>query len=196
MHVSIVRRKVKNARVQIGPDMIVKVIIPMRYTQANLDLLLREKAAWIDKAIDFYAKRSAEVITLPNGEILYMGSAMCVEFDTSNADLLEKWYRKKAREYYSLRLAELAAQHGFIYNRLFIRGSKTRWGTCSRKKDISLNWRLMKSPSFVIDYLILHELVHTVHFNHSQQYWQKVEKVCPDFREAKKWLKIYGHTLH
>jgi Predicted metal-dependent hydrolase len=87
------------------------------------------------------------------------------------------------------RLLELAARHGFVVRRITIRNQRSRWGSCSRSGAISLNWRLIQTPPFVSDYILLHELAHLKHLNHSAHYWAEVARVCPDWRAAEKWLK-------
>jgi predicted metal-dependent hydrolase len=64
-----------------------------------------------------------------------------------------------------------------------------RWGSCTAKGHISLNWKLIEQPDFVLDYVILHELVHTVELNHSKRFWEKLRKVCPRADEGRKWLR-------
>jgi predicted metal-dependent hydrolase len=85
--------------------------------------------------------------------------------------------------------------HGLKVQRVTVRNQKTRWGSCSRRGTISLNWRLIQAPPFVADYIILHELMHLRQMNHSRKYWQEVENVCPGYREAERWLKAHGRLL-
>lgn len=87
------------------------------------------------------------------------------------------------------RVMQFAAQHQLIVRRVSVRNQKSRWGSCSRKGTISLNWRLVQSPPFVLDYIILHELMHLRHMNHSTRYWREVQRVCPDYQNAERWLK-------
>ncbi|HEV2328905.1 MAG TPA: SprT family zinc-dependent metalloprotease [Verrucomicrobiae bacterium] len=87
------------------------------------------------------------------------------------------------------RTFEFAAIHRLSARRVMVRAQRSRWGSCSFKGLISLNWRLIQTPPFVRDYIILHELMHLRQMNHSAQFWREVEKVCPDYRTAKSWLK-------
>ena len=87
------------------------------------------------------------------------------------------------------RITELGASLPFSWNRVFIRSQKTKWGTCSRDGHISLNWRLIKCPVTIWDYLIVHELCHTTHFDHSKAYWALVRSHYPDVDEANRWIK-------
>jgi predicted metal-dependent hydrolase len=80
-----------------------------------------------------------------------------------------------------------AQQHGLIVRRVVVRNQKSRWGSCSRRGTISLNWRLIQAPSFVAEYIVLHELMHLRQMNHSSKFWNEVENVCPEYRSAEKW---------
>lgn len=94
-----------------------------------------------------------------------------------------------------LRVLELAGQFGFPVKRISVRDQRTRWGSCSARNTISLNWRLIQTPAFVVDYIILHELAHTRHMNHSDRFWDEVARVCPNYPEAEAWLKTFGRQL-
>ncbi len=87
------------------------------------------------------------------------------------------------------RTRELAQKHGISISRVTVRGQKTRWGSCSARGTISLNWRLMHAPPHVVDYLIIHELMHRREMNHSGRYWKLVAEACPEYEVAEKWLK-------
>ena len=93
------------------------------------------------------------------------------------------------------RVLELAARHGLAVHRIIVRSQKSRWGSCSRRGTISLNWRLIQTPAFVSDYICLHELVHLKQMNHSPRFWREMERVCPDYRMAKRWLKEHSGLL-
>jgi predicted metal-dependent hydrolase len=87
------------------------------------------------------------------------------------------------------RLRELAARHGFEAGRVTVRDQRSRWGSCSPRGDISLNWRLVTMPDAVRDYVILHELAHLREPNHSRRFWRVMSRICPDWREARQWLR-------
>src|SRR5439155_12139449 len=96
----------------------------------------------------------------------------------------ERWQREFDRSYLIQRINELAAAKGFNCRRVFVRSQRTRWGSCSSKHNISLNWRLITAPKDVIDYVILHELLHTKIQNHSHRFWVHLSAISPRFREA------------
>jgi hypothetical protein len=88
-----------------------------------------------------------------------------------------------------VRTRELALLHGIAIHRVSVRAQKTRWGSCSARGTISLNWRLIQAPPRVVDYLIIHELMHRREMNHSARYWKLVAGAFPDYRRAEQWLK-------
>jgi hypothetical protein len=104
---------------------------------------------------------------------------------------VEEYMRALARRELALRAEELARLHGAPMRRVIVRNQKSRWGSCSVRGTISLNWRLIQVPEAVRDYIILHELTHLRHLNHSPRFWAAVGEVCPDYRAAEDWLK--GH---
>lgn len=103
--------------------------------------------------------------------------------------LLEQWYRKEAKIHMAQRLIALSAQIGVQAKSLTIRGQKTCWGSCSARGAISINWRLILAPSHVVDYVLVHELCHLRHLNHSPEFWDSVEKIEPDYRGMRKLLR-------
>jgi predicted metal-dependent hydrolase len=112
-----------------------------------------------------------------------------IEGNQDYRPLMEKYLRELAVRELPARVKELEALHGFSVRRITIRNQRTRWGSCSRTGAISLNWRLIQTPDFVRDYIILHELAHLRHMNHSDLFWDEVQRLCPEYFEAEKWLK-------
>ena len=109
---------------------------------------------------------------------------------------LERWYRTEAARLINERTDKLSSDMGISYKRIVIRGQKTRWGSCSRKKNLSFNWKLIMAPQPVLDYVIIHELIHLKEMNHSKKFWELVAQYCPGWREHKKWLKQHEADLH
>ncbi len=97
--------------------------------------------------------------------------------------------RKQAKKILPKRLSELANLHGFKYNKVAIRNAKTRWGSCSYYNNINLNMHLIKLDNELIDYVILHELCHTIEKNHSKRFWDLLESHLPNSKELRKKLK-------
>lgn len=105
--------------------------------------------------------------------------------------ILEIW-RKEAKEYLPKRVEALAIDHDFNYQKLTIKNTKTRWGSCSFDNNINLSLHLMRISNELIDYVILHELVHTKVKNHSSKFWETLEKHCPNSKILDKELKKYS----
>ncbi len=102
---------------------------------------------------------------------------------------LRKHYRKLAEELISRRVTYWVRATGFAPKKLGFRGQKTRWGSCSHQGSVTLNWKLICAGPEVIDYVIVHELCHLRHLDHSKNFWRLVEQFCPDWKEKKKWLQ-------
>lgn len=115
--------------------------------------------------------------------------------ESKRLNVLEKRYRNTARERFNARTAYFRAITGGDYTSITIRDQKSRWGSCSSRGTLSFNYRLIFAPPHILDYVVVHELCHLTHMNHSRDFWAKVESVMPDYRECRKWLRDHGHEL-
>jgi predicted metal-dependent hydrolase len=109
--------------------------------------------------------------------------------------LIEHWFRRKAARELPARLLGLARTHDILVTRVSVRDQRSRWGACSSRGTITLNWRLIQVPDFVRDYVLLHELMHRRELNHSRRFWRLVAACCPRHLEARRWLKREGKLL-
>jgi predicted metal-dependent hydrolase len=109
--------------------------------------------------------------------------------------LVERWLRHRALERLPNELRMLAGRHGISVARVSVRNQQSRWGSCSRGGTISLNWRLVQTPPFVREYVLVHELMHRRELNHSARFWRHVAAVCPRYVEARRWLRVDGARL-
>ena len=149
----------------------------------------REAWAFIQRNHSWIQNQLAKPVPAPKTEAWFRGQRIPIaEFDVKEAQCL-------AISELLQRTRELAAQTNSNIARITIRSQRTRWGSCSRRRAISLNWRLIQTPQFVIDYIILHELMHLRQMNHSKRFWEEVAKVCPTWREAEKWLRQHGREI-
>ena len=110
-------------------------------------------------------------------------------------ELLLRWLQRAGRRYLPGQLATVSREVGLAYNKVTIRGQKTRWGSCSAAANINLNYRLLFLPPELVRYLYVHELCHTVHLNHSPEYWALVARKAPDFREMDRRLRRAGSLV-
>lgn len=212
---TILFKNVKHVGIRVSHDQRVRIVVPKWLPEQHLENILKKREDWIQKHLQRLRTRK-QPVPLAENQILFKGQIFHFEQTTQVNRSIEideehfiiragnlfmdknyqlKWYRNEARKYLEHRAQELAESHGFHYNKIFIRSQKTRWGSCSKRKNLSFNWKLIKSPLFVIDYLILHELVHTEFMNHSKQYWEKVHALYPEYKIASQWLKEHGRDL-
>jgi predicted metal-dependent hydrolase len=109
--------------------------------------------------------------------------------------ILEQWYKQKAKEKITPLVERYAKQLGVEYNTILISDLKYRWGSCTLKGNLNFNWRLIKAPQFVINYVVIHELAHLIELNHSERFWNIVKVQMPNYLEAKEWLKGNGESV-
>ena len=108
---------------------------------------------------------------------------------------VQAWLRAQAAATLPGELLTLADRHAITVTRVSVRNQASRWGSCSRRGTISLNWRLVQTPAFVREYVLLHELMHRREMNHSARFWRQVADVCPRYVEARRWLRVDGAPL-
>jgi hypothetical protein len=109
---------------------------------------------------------------------------------------IERALRLEAKQYLPDKVKEFAEKHGFKYNKLTLKNIKSRWGSCSRKNNINLSIHLMRLPDHLIDYVILHELVHTVHHNHSAKFWKMLNDITGGSKVLDKEFKKYRISIY
>jgi predicted metal-dependent hydrolase len=110
-------------------------------------------------------------------------------------EVLRQWYIGKAKEKIIPRVKDRARELGVDVAEIKIVDNRFRWGSCTLKDNVNFNWRLIKAPMFVIDYVIVHELAHLIEANHSPRFWNTVRAQAPAMEKAKAWLKEHGQLL-
>jgi len=212
---TILFKNVKHVGIRVSYDQRVRIVVPKWLPEQHIENILNRKEKWIQKHLHRLRTRK-QLVPFAENQILFKGKIFQLEQNAQFSHTIEideehlviraddsfteenrqlAWYRNEARKYFEHRIQELAMSNGFHYNKIFIRSQKTRWGSCSKRKNLSFNWKLIKAPLSVIDYLILHELVHTEFMNHSKQYWLKVHSLYPVYKIASKWLKEHGPEM-
>jgi predicted metal-dependent hydrolase len=136
----------------------------------------------MEKKIRVFCPASADIRSKEIQEIIRWG--------------IEAAWRKEAKKHLPARLNELARIHGFSYNKVSIKNNRTRWGSCSSRNNINLSLHLMRLPSYLADYVILHELAHTIHRNHSKQFWKHLDKLTGDAKMLDKELSQYRLDIY
>lgn len=123
-------------------------------------------------------------------EVIYLTQA-----ESRRLKTLEKRYRAAARTQIESRVAYFHKVTGGVYHTITIRDQKTRWGSCSSRGTLSFNYRLIFAPPVILDYVVVHELCHLTHMNHSKDFWNMVGSVMPEYKQYRQWLKEHGHEL-
>lgn len=196
---------------RLARDGTVRVTVPRGGSQSFAIEFAQKHAAWVETQL----RKHAAAPKLPQPwtqgtQFLFRGEQVTLSVQTGQpavsfadqtfrlrelpSDLrpfVEAYLRHLAAMEFPGRVAELASQNGVSIQRAVIRNQRSRWGSCSAKGTISLNWRLIQAPPFVRDYIIIHELMHTRQMNHSARFWKLVENACPDYRVAEKWLNAH-----
>ena len=202
---------------RLRSDGTARVTIPRGGSTAVARQFVERHAAWLERELQrLQAQPRKPAVWKIGTEILLRGNAVRIEAGTNGeaetvrcsgesvrvpdpaADLrpaIEGHLRQLAARELPPRVLELAARHGLTVRRITVRSQKSRWGSCSRRGTISLNWRLIQTPAFVSDYICLHELMHLRQMNHSPGFWREMERVCPDYRMAERWLKEHSGLL-
>lgn len=198
-------------------DGTVHVTIPARGSRRQARLFVQEKLRWVERqrrkiqaggvmpqewqvGTEVMVRGLQHRISVRDEGppvVLQVGPVECVvaRWQINLRPLIEEHLHRLARRVLIPRTEELAKVHGLTLGRVMVRDQSTRWGSCSAKGTISLNWRLVQTPPEVADYIILHELMHLREMNHSRRFWFLVEQVCPGYREAEQWLKVNAARL-
>ena len=209
-------RRARRYILRVCPDGSLRVTIPRGGSRRDAEAFLDRNRKWAEaervRVSAQYAPaewREGDVIPLHGapaplaiertgrGAFLLLGGER-VAVENPSGDLrpaAERALRRVAARELLPRLEALAIQHGLTFGRATIRNQRSRWGSCSRRGAIALNFRLVQMPPPVCEYVLLHELMHLRQQNHSRQYWRLVESVCPEFREAERWLRVEGRSL-
>ena len=174
MDYRIIRSNRKTVAIEITPQGEILVRCPNRMAKRDIQHFVESKMGWISSHL---AKLPAmqQIIPLTPDEINILSS--------------------QAKQIIPVRTAHFANQMGVTYGRITIRSQHTRWGSCSAVGNLNFNCLLMLIPPEVLDYVIVHELCHRKEMNHSPRFWAEVEKVLPDYRLRKAWLKEHGSAL-
>jgi predicted metal-dependent hydrolase len=116
--------------------------------------------------------------------------------DLRRMQVMDNRYRNAAKEYFTKRVEYYIKLTGGTYTRITVRDQKTRWGSRSTSGTLSFNYRLMYAPLKILDYVVVHELCHITHMNHSREFWNMVAAILPDYKESRNWLKEHGNELN
>jgi predicted metal-dependent hydrolase len=170
-------RRARRYVLRVRPDGSVRVTMPRWGSKREAQAFAESQRAWIEKQLQKLEVDRARPQPAPLPK-----------------DVLRALH-VQARGELPQRLQELAALHGLVVSRVSVRNQRWRWGSCSRNGHICLNWRLVRMPGWVRDYVIVHELMHLRRMDHSPKFWKLVAAACPEFMAARKWLRENAEGL-
>lgn len=162
----------KSLTVSVTPQGELLIKAPLAMSDREIERFLNGKRYWIYKQGIRVRREAASRVQISETE--------------------EKAYREQARKQLLARTDHYKQILGVEYGRIRIGDQKTRWGSCSSRKTISYNWRLIRMPEEIQDYVVVHELCHLLHMDHSRAFWNEVAGVLPDYQERRRWLKENG----
>lgn len=210
---TLIRSSRKTLGLQINniADLVVRA--PKNLPIIDIEKFIKDKANWIEKKQALIKSQQLPETKYQTGEMfLYLGQYYPLAFKSKIQDICfdgdcfsaTTFNRKAFLEFYKAvfkkiaipRLKYYAEQYHFDYQKIRLKKQKTIWGSCSANNNINLNYLLIQAPIMVIDYVIVHELCHSVHKNHSRDFWQLVEQILPKYKASKSWLKENGYKLH
>lgn len=169
-------RSSRNLKISVSQDGQVRLTIPYYLPYYLGERYLKEKKTWIVetlKKINIHDQQKTKI-------------------DPQQ----EKELRKKAREKITELVKHYCLVYSLSYQKIFIKGHRSLWGSCSQKKNLNFNWRLILAPERILHYVVVHEVCHLREMNHSKNFWQLVELTVPEYRECRRWLIKNGRTLY
>ena len=208
-------RRARRYILRVRPDGTLRITIPRGGSRAEAASFMQKHIAWVARERSRVRKTHTPVEWTDGTTILLDGEPVVIAVErgpvglvarfgsrsvsvTNSGNLrpdLEANLRTLARERLVPRLYELASALGVTVNGASIRNQSSRWGSCSRKGFIALNFRLVQMPPAVAEYVLIHELMHLKQQNHGPRFWRLVAHACPSFRESERWLRKYGRSL-
>lgn len=180
MKVTVIRSNRKTVAIQVNSDLSVTVRAPRSASEKDIEEILKKKEAWISKHIE-KIKKTKERLEAESTEKLTREKVIALA--------------EEALKVIPERVEYFAKVIGVTYGKITVRNQKTRWGSCSSKGNLNFNCLLMLAPPEVLDYVVVHELCHRKQMNHSKAFWSEVEKVLPNYKEVRKWLKEEGSQM-
>jgi len=214
------KKRRKTISLHIKEEGEIVIYAPYRTPKWEIEKFINEKESWISEKLSEKERSitKAEKAFLPGEEFLYLGELFPLEIQDDNSkgyplklsfgkfildkdhiekarDLFIQWYKREAKERIGERVKYYSNRLQLFPKGVKITSAKYRWGSCSRDNRLSFSWRIIMVPLSVIDYVLIHELVHIKEKNHSRSFWSYVESIIPDYKGHRLWLKENGHAL-
>jgi len=214
----LIRSKRRTIALIIERDGSLTVRAPMRAPHAAIETFVQQKTDWITRTRE--KMKSVQPILgkqyIDGEKFLLLGSSFDLKLvglqkhslhfnsgftlrsaaQTKGEQVFTRWYKERALEIISERVKQYSQQYNFTPKQVKISSAKTRWGSCSSSGTLNFTWRLVMAPLDVIDYVVVHELVHLRVKDHSSKFWKAVEAIYPEYKKQRKWLRENGERLN
>jgi predicted metal-dependent hydrolase len=218
-------RRTRHVRLHIDEHGEVTASVPARFAASRLDPIVRERADWLHDVLTRMEHKARDTqVDLERGDpVRWLGRwvptrlersgkrasvrltfddvgeparlLLRVPEDVDPHDALLAWYRKEARTVFEARVDAWSDEFELQPGKVSIRDQRTRWGSCTHRGDLSFNWRLLLAPEWVLDSIVVHELCHIDHLDHSDRFWSLLDERFPRHQEASDWLRDHGPAL-
>jgi predicted metal-dependent hydrolase len=198
------------------------VVVPHQLESERITKLIKDKNRWIKEKITLHREAQPKgTKQFVSGESFsYLGRnyrlkvhrgnyqpiklingrfSITLRAGADNPDLIQdsllSWYKQHAELKFNEKAKRYSKMMGVKFNSVGLKDYKSRWGSCSVEGDITFNWKIIMAPNRIVDYVVLHELCHLIHHDHSPKFWREVERIMPNYAECKDWLKQQGDSL-
>jgi predicted metal-dependent hydrolase len=214
----IIRSRRRTIALEVTHDAILIVRAPLRTPVGCIEDLVRQKSSWIRRKFEemkrrpllprheyaegelfFYLGRAYplhfvnhENMTIERGERFYISHLLLSDIRNH----MKRWYREEARREIQARCMWLSKKTGLVPATIRITDARQRWGSCTHKGGLNFSWRLIQAPPEIVDYVVVHELVHLGQQDHSKKFWSAVRKIMPDYDVRRKWLQENQQLLN
>ncbi len=196
----------------------VRAMVPLNYNPKELEIFVTSKRDWILRTSQYYSKLKERNGGFEPYTIYFLGSKYRFHVvkdrrpSTVVSDIIKlitfhvtdrrrykqhihEWYKQQTARIIAERLPTLASRFNVKYNKVSIKNQKSRWASCSKNGNLHFNLLLAAAPPNVIDYVMIHELMHLIEFDHSNQFWQLVQEADPDYKKHREWLANYSLVI-
>ncbi len=187
-------RRKKSIGIRFVPPGSLELQVPHRLSQQQLHTILRTNYLSLQKRLRLFSDQwqAREQQRESVDTFLYLGKWYPLTFPR---DRLDDWYKTRATRIFTEYVTELAQEMGVVVHKIRVRTMRSRWGSYSTKKTVSLNQRLIMAPPRIIRYVVIHELAHAAHHNHGKHFWKLVERYDTNYIEHRRWLRRHGWQL-
>jgi predicted metal-dependent hydrolase len=182
-----VSRRARKLTIHVDVLRNVEVVVPVRTRQEEIDSLIFEHRAWLERQLAKPPKQFH--LGLQRDDVVWIGG---LALRTPPVASVDAWYREQARTEITRVVEHECKRLGVGITRLTIRDQRTRWGSCTRAGALSFNWRLVLTPQAILTYVVVHELCHRIRHDHSPEFWALVAEARPTYEEERRWLSEHG----